>query len=111
MLGSMLRDPKLFSNPPDFNPQHFLDEKGQFKRTDAFVPFFIGKRYCFGEGLASMELFLFLTTIMQNFHFKSPQSPQDIDVSPKHVGFVTIPQNYTMSFLPRGHGFDPWSGN
>ncbi|XP_059856802.1 cytochrome P450 2A13-like isoform X1 [Delphinus delphis] len=110
MLGSMLRDPKLFSNPPDFNPQHFLDEKGQFKRTDAFVPFFIGKRYCFGEGLASMELFLFLTTIMQNFHFKSPQSPQDIDVSPKHVGFVTIPQNYTMSFLPRGHGFEPWSG-
>uniref|UniRef100_A0A8C0DU65 Cytochrome P450 n=1 Tax=Balaenoptera musculus TaxID=9771 RepID=A0A8C0DU65_BALMU len=50
-----------------------------------------GKRYCFGEGLARMELFLFLTTIMQNFRFKSPQSPQDIDVSPKHVGFVTIP--------------------
>lgn len=60
-----------------------------------------GKRYCFGEGLARMELFLFLTTIMQNFRFKSPQSPQDIDVSPEHVGFVTIPQNYTMSFLPR----------
>ena len=38
-----------------------------------------------------MELFLFLTTIMQSFRFKSPQSPQDIDVSPKHVGFVTIP--------------------
>ncbi|KAM9047093.1 LOW QUALITY PROTEIN: cytochrome P450 2A13-like [Megaptera novaeangliae] len=100
MLGSMLRDPKFFSNP-DFNPQHFLDEKGQFKKSDAFVPFSIGKRYCFGEGLARMELFLFLTTIMQNFHFKSPQSPQDIDVSPKHVGFVTIPRNYTMSFLPR----------
>uniref|UniRef100_A0A8C9CSF2 Uncharacterized protein n=1 Tax=Phocoena sinus TaxID=42100 RepID=A0A8C9CSF2_PHOSS len=98
MLGCRLRDPKFFSNPRNFNPQHFLDEKGQF---NAFVPFSIGKRYCFGEGLARMELFLFLTTIMQNFRFKSPQSPQDIDVSPEHVGFVTIPQNYTMSFLPR----------
>lgn len=101
MLGSVLRDPKFFSRPRDFNPQHFLDDKGQFKKNDAFVPFSIGKRYCFGEGLARMELFLFLTTIMQNFRFKSPQSPQDIDVSPKHVGFATIPPTYTMSFQPR----------
>uniref|UniRef100_A0A5F8AP61 Cytochrome P450 n=1 Tax=Macaca mulatta TaxID=9544 RepID=A0A5F8AP61_MACMU len=101
MLGSRAEDPKFFSNPQDFNPQHFLDEKGQFKKSDAFVPFSIGKRNCFGEGLARMELFLFFTTIMQNFRFKSPQSPKDIDVSPKHVGFATIPPNYTMSFLPR----------
>lgn len=100
MLGSVLRDPKFFTRPRDFNPQHFLDEKGQFKKNDAFVPFSIGKRYCFGEGLARMELFLFLTTIMQNFHLRSPQAPQDIDVSPKHVGFATIPPTYTMSFQP-----------
>ncbi|XP_004620779.2 cytochrome P450 2A13-like [Sorex araneus] len=101
MLGSVLRDPKFFARPQDFNPQHFLDENGQFKKNDAFVPFSLGKRYCFGEGLARMELFLFLTTIMQNFRFKSPQAPQDIDVSPKNVGFATIPPTYTMSFQPR----------
>ncbi|XP_066098468.1 cytochrome P450 2A13-like [Saccopteryx bilineata] len=101
MLWSVLKDPKFFSSPRDFNPQHFLEEKRQFKKNDAFVPFSIGKRYCLGEGMARMELFLFLTTIMQNFHFKSPQSPQVIDVSPKHVGFATIPPTYTMSFLPR----------
>ncbi|EFB16312.1 hypothetical protein PANDA_012936, partial [Ailuropoda melanoleuca] len=101
MLGSVLRDPKFFSNPQDFHPQHFLDENGQFKKSDAFVPFSIGKRYCFGEGLARMELFLFLTNILQNFRFKSPQLPKDIDVSPKLVGFATIPRNYTMSFQPR----------
>uniref|UniRef100_A0A452VKW7 Cytochrome P450 n=1 Tax=Ursus maritimus TaxID=29073 RepID=A0A452VKW7_URSMA len=101
MLGSVLRDPKFFSNPRDFHPQHFLDENGQFKKSDAFVPFSIGKRYCFGEGLARMELFLFLTNILQNFRFKSPQLPRDIDVSPKLVGFATIPRNYTMSFQPR----------
>ncbi|XP_044523284.1 cytochrome P450 2A13 isoform X2 [Gracilinanus agilis] len=102
MLGSVLRDQNFFACPQDFNPQHFLDEKGQFKRSDAFVPFSIGKRYCFGEGLARMELFLFLTTILQNFRFQSPLPKEAIDISPKMVGFATIPRSYTISFVPRG---------
>ncbi|XP_028710945.1 cytochrome P450 2A8 [Peromyscus leucopus] len=101
ILSSVLKDPQFFANPNDFDPQHFLDDKGQFKKSNAFVPFSIGKRYCFGENLAKMELFIFFTTIMQNFHFKSPQAPQDIDVSPQYVGFGTIPRRFTMSFLPR----------
>ncbi|XP_037374057.1 cytochrome P450 2A13-like isoform X1 [Talpa occidentalis] len=101
MLGSVLRDPKFFCKPREFYPQHFLDERGQFKKSDAFVPFSIGKRYCFGESLARMELFLYLTNILQNFRFQFPRPPQDIDVSPQHVGFATIPRTYTMSFQPR----------
>ncbi|XP_036602513.1 cytochrome P450 2A13-like [Trichosurus vulpecula] len=102
MLGSVLRDPNFFACPEVFNHQHFLDEKGQFKKSDAFVPFSISKRYCFGESLARMELFLFLTTILQNFRIQSPLPKEAIDISPKMVGFATIPRSYTISFLPRG---------
>lgn len=43
ILGSLLTDPKFFPNPKDFNPQNFLDNRGQLKKNAAFVPFSIGK--------------------------------------------------------------------
>ncbi|XP_015669364.1 cytochrome P450 2A13-like [Protobothrops mucrosquamatus] len=101
MLGTALRDPKHFARPEEFDPQHFLDEKGQFKKKEAFIPFCTGKRYCFGEHLARAELFLFLTSILQHFRFKSAVSPEDIDLSPMLVGFATIPRTYEFSVVPR----------
>jgi hypothetical protein len=49
-----------------------------------------------------MELFLFVCTIMQHFSFKSLQKPQemDMDISLKFLGFIRIPSNYTLSFVP-----------
>ncbi|XP_059109455.1 cytochrome P450 2A9 isoform X1 [Peromyscus eremicus] len=100
ILGSLLTDPKFFPNPNDFNPQNFLDDRGQLKKNAAFVPFSIGKRFCLGDSLARMELFLFLTTILQNFRFKFPKKLEDISETPKPLGFTRIIPNYTMSFLP-----------
>ncbi|XP_063168439.1 cytochrome P450 2A13-like [Candoia aspera] len=101
MLGTVMRDPKHFATPERFHPQHFLDEKGQFKKNKAFMPFCTGKRYCFGEQLARAELFLFITSILQNFCFKSSVPPEDIDISPLLVGFATIPRIYEISVIPR----------
>ncbi|XP_012512415.1 PREDICTED: cytochrome P450 2B6-like [Propithecus coquereli] len=60
-----------------------------------------GKRICVGEGIAKAELFLFFTTILQNFSLASPVAPEDIDLTPQKSGVGKIPPRYQIRFLPR----------
>ncbi|XP_042313998.1 cytochrome P450 2G1-like isoform X2 [Sceloporus undulatus] len=101
LLGSVLRDPKYFSNPEKFNPEHFLDENGRFKKNDAFVPFSSGKRVCLGEAMARMELFLYFTTVLQNFRLRALVPPGEIDLCPRISGFGNIPPAYQLCLEPR----------
>ncbi|XP_058527976.1 cytochrome P450 2C18-like isoform X7 [Ochotona princeps] len=99
-LTSMLNDNKEFPNPEEFDPGHFLDKSGNFKKSDYFLPFSTGKRVCVGEGLARMELFLFLTSILQNFKLKSQVDPEHIDTTPLVSGIGRVPRFYKLSFIP-----------
>ncbi|CAI9615854.1 unnamed protein product [Staurois parvus] len=99
LLTSVLRDESHFEKPDEFYPQHFLDSKGNFLRKEAFLPFSAGKRSCAGENLAKMELFLFFTTLLQNFTFQATCGAK-LDLTPA-VGFTTPPMRYDICALPR----------
>ncbi|XP_072471636.1 cytochrome P450 2B6-like [Notamacropus eugenii] len=100
-LSSSLKDPRHFEKPHIFDPNHFLDARGALKKKEAFIPFSLGKRICLGESIARAELFLFLTTILQNFSLVSSKPPEDLDIRPRESGLGTSPPIYELCFLPR----------
>ncbi|KAM7310532.1 cytochrome P450 2J2 [Ixodes scapularis] len=62
-------DPKYWKNPEEFDPSRFLtpDESALLPRPEHLIPFSIGKRMCPGGALATAEIFLCVTTLLQTF--------------------------------------------
>uniref|UniRef100_A0A3Q1CNL3 Cytochrome P450, family 2, subfamily Y, polypeptide 3 n=1 Tax=Amphiprion ocellaris TaxID=80972 RepID=A0A3Q1CNL3_AMPOC len=101
MLHSVLKEEKQWATPWTFNPQHFLDQNGNFKKNPAFLPFSAGKRSCAGESLARMEIFLFMVSLVQNFTFSCSEGPDSIDLSAEYSSFANLPRQYMIIATPR----------
>ncbi|XP_075125372.1 cytochrome P450 2K4-like [Leptodactylus fuscus] len=99
LIHSVLRDKAYFEKPYEFYPEHFLDSEGKLKKIEAFIPFSIGKRSCVGENLTKMELFLFFTTLLQNFTFQAPPGAI-LDLTPT-MASTNSPKPYEFCAVPR----------
>ncbi|XP_046567705.1 cytochrome P450 2D26-like [Haliotis rubra] len=99
MLDSVLRDPDVWGDPDNFRPDRFLDDSGKIVKKDEFIPFSLGRRVCLGEAMARMELFLFLTTMIQRFKFipVDGQMPS-LDGT---MGITNSPRPFVMKAIPR----------
>ncbi|XP_043912488.1 steroid 17-alpha-hydroxylase/17,20 lyase [Protopterus annectens] len=73
-LWSLHHDEDVWVNPGHFDPTRFLDESGRhiYSPSASYLPFGAGIRVCLGESLAKIELFLFMSWILQRFTLENP---------------------------------------
>ncbi|XP_068169197.1 cytochrome P450 2F2-like [Antennarius striatus] len=94
-LSSLLYEEGQWKYPHEFNPQNFLDDNGEFSKPEAFMPFSSGPRMCLGEGLARMELFIIVVTLLRKFTFIWPEDAGEPDYTPV-FGATMSPRTYRM---------------
>ncbi|XP_041651165.1 cytochrome P450 2F2-like [Cheilinus undulatus] len=94
-LGSVLNEEGQWKHPHGFHPENFLNDKGEFVKPEAFMPFSAGSRVCLGESLARMELFLIMVTLLRKFKFSWPENAGEPDYTPVY-GITQTPQPYSM---------------
>ncbi|CAL8356921.1 unnamed protein product [Lota lota] len=94
-MASVLSEEGQWKFPHEFNPENFLNDKGEFVKPEAFVPFSIGPRVCLGEGLARMELFLVFVTLLRRFQFIWPKNAGEPDFRPV-FGITLSPQPFNL---------------
>ncbi|UMM33197.1 hypothetical protein L5515_006762 [Caenorhabditis briggsae] len=83
-ISTVMLDEETFPDPYKFNPDRFIDEDGKLKKVEELCPFSIGKRQCLGEGLARMELFLFISNMFNRYKVSpSSEGPPSIDKTEK----------------------------
>ena len=99
-LDSALRDVSAWGDPDVFRPDRFLDDKGSVVVKKDFLPFGIGKRNCLGEGLATMELFIFISALVQKFEFL-PENVAELPTMEPDVGFSRVAKPFKIRAIPR----------
>ena len=68
-LSACHRDPKFWSKPDQFYPEHFLENGALVEDKPGFLPYGVGKRMCPGATLADMQVKLILTKSFYYFVF------------------------------------------
>ncbi|KAG2461966.1 CP17A lyase, partial [Polypterus senegalus] len=107
-LWSIHHDDNEWPDSDKFDPGRFLDEEGQLilAPSPSFLPFGMGTRVCLGEALAKMELFLFMSWLLQRFSLAIPEGHSLPDLQGK-FGVVLQPNKFMVDTRLR----DVWLKN
>ena len=122
-LESVFKDPAIWTNPEDFQPdRHLNEDRKLIVKKDSISPFglgkykycnlvflnncysmfslFLGKRMCLGEPLARITTFLFISALAKTFEFKPIPNQPPPSLEPD-VGIVAGPKPFKAVALAR----------
>jgi len=98
-LWGVHNDPDTWKDPEKFDPYRHIDQNGKFIASNKIIPFSVGPRFCLGESLARVEVFIFLVKVLKNFEL----SPDENGLPPLDgvVSIVYSPFDYELRLKER----------
>ncbi len=75
------RNPTIWENPGEFNPERFITEAYKSKPQFSYLPFGGGPRFCIGNNFSMIEMQLIVAKLCLHFDFKT-QNEKDIKINP-----------------------------
>ncbi|CAF2040437.1 hypothetical protein HID58_033068 [Brassica napus] len=98
---AIARDPKLWKNPEEFNPDRFMDNPVGYRgQSFEFLPFGSGRRMCPGitMGMATVELGLL--NLLYFFDWKLPDGMTERDIDIEEAGTLTVVKKVPLKLVP-----------
>ncbi|KAK5909919.1 hypothetical protein CesoFtcFv8_003806 [Champsocephalus esox] len=94
-------DVDLWADPDTFRPDRFLGPSGLLNKelTEKVLIFGMGKRRCLGDGLARLEMFIFITTLLHGLRLENVPG-QELDLS-TDFGLTMKPRPYRITISSR----------
>nr|XP_037286168.1 cytochrome P450 1B1-like [Rhipicephalus microplus] len=101
-LWSLHNDPAHWVDPSKYDPTRFLNADGTMvnEKPQAFAPFSLGRRACPGESLALMEIFLYVTIVLQKFKVL-PEQGATLSLDVQLVLVAAPNDEQGLRFIPR----------
>ncbi|XP_006168779.1 cytochrome P450 1A4 [Tupaia chinensis] len=97
-------DETIWDNPSLFRPERFLNENGELNKSlvEKVLIFGMGIRKCLGEDVARNEIFIFITTVLQQLSLRTcPRA--ELDLTPTY-GLTMKPKPYQLQAELRSSG-------
>ena len=95
-------DPQCWDNPTVFNPYRHIDDDGKLITNQGnLYPFGAGRRVCAGEPLAKVELFLFLSWMLQKFTFMAEEDGRPPSLKGIFNSIIQCPVPYKIRAVKR----------
>ncbi|KAB1217067.1 Cytochrome P450 76C4 [Morella rubra] len=97
-VWAIQREPSIWENPLDFDPDRFLNGNWDYSGSDfSYLPFGSGRRICAGTAMAERMVLYSLATLLHSFDWKLPHG-EEVDLTEKFgivlkkkIALVAIP--------------------
>ncbi|PUZ60232.1 hypothetical protein GQ55_4G107500 [Panicum hallii var. hallii] len=96
------RDPNIWKDPEEFNPERFIGSNTDFNGTHFdFLPFGSGRRICPGMAMAVTNMEFILANLLYCFEWELPEGVAKEDISMQESGSLAFQKKTPLMLVPR----------